>query len=142
MAKLSNGNSAVHFDIMAVNMGFRRAEPRQCGIFLITYAASLHLHIVRLLGRGETIQDANQPLEINHAESRTAGSDFPEAIELRHVRHADRNGRQCAVRSPVDHTVLTPVRAPTDDIECLAPEGMERVSDGHGEPGGSHTRCS
>ena len=115
---------------------------RLCGVFFITYAASSHLHILPLPDRGETIQDDDQPLEIDHSESGAAGGDIPEAIERRHVRHADCNGRQCAVGSTIDDTLLTPVRAPADDIERLAPERMEGVGDRHCKSGGSHTGCS
>ena len=35
-----------------------------------------------------------------------------------------RNGRQCAIQRPVNHTFLAPVRTPADDIERLTRRGV------------------
>ena len=142
MVELSNSKAVVHSLKPAIFMSVISDELCLCGVFLITYAVYLPLRIVCLHGRGETIKDVNQPLEIDHAESGAAGGDTSEAIERSHIRHADRNGRQGAVRRSVNHTILPPVWVPADDIERLAPEGMEGVGDRHCKPGSCHTGCS
>jgi hypothetical protein len=47
----------------------------QCGVFCITHVAYLTLRIIARHRRGDVIQDAHKPLEVDHPESRAPSRD-------------------------------------------------------------------
>lgn|ERR1035438_6268934 len=101
-----------------------------CGVFIITHAAELALHMIRTLALGQmTIQPFPKLQQIGQAKARAACRRFHESIGRQHISQIGRKRALCSVAVKIEHSICAPSLTTLKELVACSAQRMERMSD-------------